>query len=424
MPPKAPAKKWCPTRRNAKTIKKPGCRLNINPSLQPDSSQLGLYEEYMQPLQLFNDLSAMVEEQEEDEDEDEEDADAEKEDHNNSDEVNDEHGLHQEHYHPLPYNNPSSSRPYLEQNYAPPYYPPLSPQPQMYDGLLPSSPICDFLPFDYTPMFDNRPESSNVPSSSWQPARTSLGVYDNYLSHVPMFDDNYLSHAPTFDDLIPSVIQDLEPITSSRFSGIEQMRREHLERQRVRCAVQARINLPGIKRVFVYNPRCHPAESQQGQLITTGIIRGDADLPQQLTEKERKESMKEAKHNTQMAEEAFLEAVGRVAPGVSLTTLQIPDHVESCKKLSTIMTTVCGVFKKEARCALPNHYSLTIKAEDMGSLIAHREATVAPLLINHTYLFKDLTIMSPVNHPTVIETIYHALWTTSLHESLNFDELD
>ncbi|KAG0705129.1 hypothetical protein DFH29DRAFT_873364 [Suillus ampliporus] len=158
-----------------------------------------------------------------------------------------------------------------------------------------------------------------------------------------------------------------------------------------------------------------------------------------LTAKEAKEVMKEAKkvmcrmvllrsvmstteQNTQVAEQAFLEATGCVV--LAVPALQIPDRVEFCKKLLTITTTVRGVFKKEAWHVLPNHYSFTLEARDLRSLTDYREAIVALLLINHAYLFKDSMIVSPVGHPAVIETIYHALWTTTLHEALDFDELD
>ncbi|KAG1742059.1 hypothetical protein EDD22DRAFT_958965 [Suillus occidentalis] len=129
--------------------------------------------------------------------------------------------------------------------------------------------------------------------------------------------------------------------------------------------------------------------------------------------------------NVELAEEAFLEATRRVVPDISLMALQIPNRVKFCKKLTTIVTTVCGIFKKEARRVLPNHYSLTPEGSDAGSLSNHREAVVPPLLVNQMYLFRDSTIMSPVNHPAVIGTIYHALWTSSqLYEVLDFDELD
>lgn len=88
-----------------------------------------------------------------------------------------------------------------------------------------------------------------------------------------------------------------------------------------------------------------------------------------------------------MAKEAFLEAAGHVASGVSLTASQIPDCAETCMQLSGITTTVRGVFKKEVRRLILNHYSLSLEAGDTRSLTDHRETTVAPLLINHSYLF-------------------------------------
>ncbi|KAG2068862.1 hypothetical protein BDR04DRAFT_1206457 [Suillus decipiens] len=99
-------------------------------------------------------------------------------------------------------------------------------------------------------------------------------------------------------------------------------------------------------------------------------------------------------------------------------------HQKSCKKLSGIMTTICSVFKKEAQHVVPHCYSLNLETGDMRSLTNYRKDTVALLLINYTYLFKDPTIMSPVNHPGVIEMIYNALWNTHLHEALSFNDLN
>ncbi|KAG2335682.1 hypothetical protein BDR05DRAFT_1006561 [Suillus weaverae] len=161
--------------------------------------------------------------------------------------------------------------------------------------------------------------------------------------------------------------------------------------------------------------------------------------PRHLMAKEAKGVMKEAKQvmrrkvllgnamsmtewNNEIAEEAFLEAAARIAP--ALTASQIPDRDESCKKLSIITTTVHGVFKKEAWRVLLNHYSLTLEAGDTRSLTNHREAVIAPLLVDHGYLFMNSTIMSPVNHPAVVDTIYHSIWSTLLHEVLDFNKLN
>lgn len=212
MPPKSAVRKRRPARKNAKTIKKPGRRSNVNPSLLPDTSQLGLREEYTEPPHSFNDLSAMIGEHEEgdgdrDEDEDEDgdwdgDGDGDEEEGEGEDEVYEDNGPSREH------------DPGAPQHYQPlPYYP-------------------DYAPF----------------------AQMSTDV-------------------ATFDNLIPAAIRELEPITRSRFSGIERMRGERLERQRTRYSAQAGINIPGIRRVFVYSPRRHPAETQRGQVITTGVIR-------------------------------------------------------------------------------------------------------------------------------------------------------
>ncbi|KAG0701881.1 hypothetical protein DFH29DRAFT_875529 [Suillus ampliporus] len=360
MPPKAAAKKRCPTQQNAK----PGQKSNHNPCLQPDSSQLGLQEEYTQTPLSYSGFLTMIEGHKEDEEDDKEEED---DDNDNEEGPSDQCGPCWEGY-------PGPSWPYeWSHSYGAPQ------ESQLYEW----------------------PQNMR------------------------------------YDSLPPST--------------------------------QAGINLPGIWRVFVYNPRRHPTEGQRGQLIMTGVIRPMTEvsvtvpIPSQwqlpppfrpaspilpsshagpaphLTAKEAKEVMKEVKkvmhrmvllgsamytteRNTEVVEQAFLEAAGRVVPAVPAS--QIPDRVELCKKLLTITTTVQGVFKKEARRVLPNHYSFTLEARDSRSLTDYREAIVAPLLINHAYLFKDSTIMSPVDHPAVIETIYHALWTTTLHEALDFDELD
>ncbi|KAG1880942.1 hypothetical protein F4604DRAFT_1679057 [Suillus subluteus] len=384
-------------------------RSNVNPSLLPDTSQLGLREEYTKPPHSFNNLSAMIGEHEEgdgdrDEDEDEDgdwDGDGDEEEGEGEDEAYEDNGPSREH------------DPGAPQHYQPlPYYP------------------------DYAPFAQ-------------------------------------MSDVATFDNLIPAAIRELEPIMRSRFSSIERMRGERLERQRTRCSAQAGINIPGIRRVFVYSPRRHPAETQRGQVIMTGVIRPTNEVsitvavpsqrqlpppasvplvspptrdpgpvPQELTDDNMKNVWKEAKvimcrkvlygnamcvmeRNVELAEEAFLEAMRHVVLDILLTASQIPNRVKFCKKLTTIMTTVRGVFKKEARRVLPNHYSLTPEGSDAGSLSNHREAVVPPLLVNQTYLFRDSTIMSPVDHPAVIDTIYHSLWMSSqLYEVLNFNELD
>jgi hypothetical protein len=223
MPPKSVVKKRRPARKNAKTIKKPGRRSNINPSLLPDTSQLGLREEYTEPPHSFDDLSAMIGEHEDgDEDEDEDgdwdgDGDGDEEEGEGEDKVYEDNGPSQEH-------NPG----------APQHYQPL---PQEHDLGAPQH---------------------------YQP----LPYYPDYAPFAQMSTD-----VATFDNLIPAAIRELEPITRSRFSGIERMRGDRLERQRTRCSAQAGINIPGIRRVFVYSPRRHPAETQRGQVITTGVIR-------------------------------------------------------------------------------------------------------------------------------------------------------
>ncbi|KAG1795402.1 uncharacterized protein HD556DRAFT_1442244 [Suillus plorans] len=419
---------------------KPGCKSDLNPSLQPDSTQLGLQEEHTQPPLLYSDFSVMMEGYDDNEGEEEEEEEA----------RNDQRGSYREHQ-PLPYNNlpqPHYGRnhsmqdqdPGAPQHYQPlPYYPqpdhdpgvpqhyqplPYYPPPQLqYDDLPPSSPPRD-------PRFDNQ---LSMPSSSRQPAppphhQTRTTIYQMYLrlkiSYLPESRNSSTLHAQGSEVLIKCE----ENASSTNRLGVQPKEPTRATHYNWRHQVSVTVPIPSRQQL--------PAP------ITPSSLQPNADPgPRQLTDKELKDVKKEAKRvmrrkvllknamptterNTGMAKEAFLEVVGRVVSGVSLTASQIPDRTETCKKLSGITTTVRGVFKKEAQRLILNHYSLSLEAGDTRSLTDHRETTVAPLLVNHSYLFKDPTVMSPVNHPAVIETICNSLWTTHLHEALDFNELD
>ncbi|KAG2355691.1 hypothetical protein BDR07DRAFT_1492879 [Suillus spraguei] len=186
-------------------IKKPGHTSNINPCLQPDCSQLGLPDEYTQPPPLYDNLSAMIEE-DKDEDEGENKDEGEGEGY---EQIND---LPQFYERPQIYNTPQEydpCDPKAPQHYQPlPYYPPVHPQLQMrYWDLPPSSPLQDYRSSGNTLGH----HLDNVPSSSRQqlPLPTASNPHDR------------LPSVPTFGDLIPSSIWGLEPVTTSRFSSIE-----------------------------------------------------------------------------------------------------------------------------------------------------------------------------------------------------------
>ncbi|KAG1889893.1 hypothetical protein F4604DRAFT_1673422 [Suillus subluteus] len=130
--------------------------------------------------------------------------------------------------------------------------------------------------------------------------------------------------------------------------------------------------------------------------------------PQHLMDKEVKKVMKEAKRDD--------------APKGPLQECDIPDHIESCKTLSTIMTTMHGVFKKEAQHVLLNHYSLTLEAGDTRSLTNDRETVIALLLVDHAYLFIQRSCPLSTTLPLLRQsTILSGLPRFMTHD---FDELN
>ncbi|KAG2115295.1 uncharacterized protein F5147DRAFT_649673 [Suillus discolor] len=348
-----------PTKKH-KSDKKPGRKLDLNPSLQPDSTQLGLQEEYTQPPLLYSHLSAMMEGYDDNEGEEEEEEEA----------RNDQRGSYQEDHQPLPYD--------------------ISLSPTMGGTIL--CKIRTLVLLSTTNLFSQTTTLAflNIINPFPITLRHKCSMMICRLP-VPLvthaLTTNLACHHPA-SNLLPPITRHISYLPESRNSST-------LHAQGSEVSIECKENASSANGL---------AESQRGQLITTGIIR--------LTDKELKDVKKEAKQvmcrkvllenamptmerNTEMAEEAFLEAAGHV----------VSDHAETCKKLSGIMTTVRGVFKKEAQWLILNHYSLSL------SCPASRQPQLS--------LF-----MSPVNHPAVIETICNSLWTTHLHEALDFNELD
>ncbi|KAG0699637.1 hypothetical protein DFH29DRAFT_877129 [Suillus ampliporus] len=264
----------------------------------------------------------------------------------------------------------------------------------------------------------------NLPSSSPPPSMFN-STTDNYCQEdTPSDRYNYLP-LHSFGDLTPPHIRDLQRSTASTLrTGVIRAAGE----TSVTALVPSQRQLPP-----PYRPSS-PMSPASGSEVAH-----PAPQPQ-LTNTELKEMMKEAKlimrrmvllenampltaQNGEMVEKALLEAAARVASITSLS--QIPNHGICCKTLTTITTTVCSVFKNEARSVLPDHYSLTPDSiTDVALLMEHRQSIVAPLLLNQAYLFTDPSTVSLVNHPAIIKTIYRSVWGTSLHEVLNLDKLD
>ncbi|KAG0694425.1 hypothetical protein DFH29DRAFT_1006341 [Suillus ampliporus] len=432
MPPKDISKKWHPTRQNAVNIPKPRKHSGMNPSLQPAEGQLNCAVKRTDTPMVYDNLLRSLDEASDSEMNNEYEGEVELED-----------GPSNSYFgRPVPSNQYSGQ-------YAPQYYPPQClPGPDkdeaglsdQYSGNQYYLPQCLSPQHSVPPQLQNYEQPlqhyqalphyqlpqhheqqlmhfDNLPSSSPPPSMFN-STTDNY--HQEDAFNNYYNHLPlhSFSDLMPPHIWDLQQPTTS--------------------TLRAPMNLPRIRKVFIYEPCRHPSENCQGQLIPMGVIRATgktsvtAPVPSQrqllppycpsspmspasgsevahpapqpqLTNTELEEMMKEAKlimrqmvllenamlltvQNGEMAEKALLEAAARVASIMSLS--QIPNHGVCCKTLTTITTTVCSVFKNEARSMLPDHYSLTPDSiTDAALLMEHRQSIVAPLLLNQAYLF-------------------------------------
>ncbi|KAG2336154.1 hypothetical protein BDR05DRAFT_1006122 [Suillus weaverae] len=257
----------------------------------------------------------------------------------------------------------------------------------------------------------------------------------------------------------PFIPPELESRKAQRFSApmpmifrnIGHMQDSDREWERAHYLGRLPIDLPRIRKVFVYDPRRPPKECR-GQLFQTGVIKatGDItitaplpsqrDLPpmhttplpiaaspvaatsshpyarQHSTNEELKRLMQAAKSNMRhkvllenampetrinaaMAEAALLAASQDFMSGIAIT--QIPRYETCLKTLCTLTTTIW---------------------------VTHRQQRVPTLVENHAYLFADERYeqgsLSPVNHPGVFTVIIAAVWETTLHEELELDDVD
>ncbi|KAG2141607.1 hypothetical protein BD769DRAFT_1662527 [Suillus cothurnatus] len=250
MPPKASATrkhtritKKRPSCKNAKTIKKPGKNSGLNPSLNSDASQIGIHIEQPQPLASYHQLISLIDSKGMDEDEDEDEDEMEEEDYM---EEADEH---------LGQPGPLRDYPPLFMQSGPP---PDSRQFQQQHLGQPGPSR------DYPPPF----MQPGPPPDSRQPQQQPAPYAHTYgLPQIPFTPPELMSReAHQFD--VP---------TPTTFRNIGHMQERQREEERTHYLGHLPIDLPGIRKVFVYDPR-HPPKGHQGQLFPTGVIRATGDI--------------------------------------------------------------------------------------------------------------------------------------------------
>ncbi|KAG2146451.1 uncharacterized protein EDB93DRAFT_1104430 [Suillus bovinus] len=258
MPPKVSAShkhtritKKCPLRKNKKAIKKPGKNSGLKLSLNSDASQIGVCIEQPQPPASYQQLISLIDSEGMDEDEDE-------------DEMEEKDEMEEDNEHcaqpgPLqayqqPFRQPSPSYNY-HPSFMQPTPPPDSRQLQQQHLGQPGP------SHNYHPPFI---QPGSLPDS-WQLQQQSAPYPHTYgLPQVPIpfIPPELMSHEACQSD-VP---------TPTTFRNIRHMQERQREEERTRYLGHLPINLPGICKVFVYDPCCLP-KGHWGQLFPTRVIR-------------------------------------------------------------------------------------------------------------------------------------------------------
>ncbi|KAG1800870.1 uncharacterized protein HD556DRAFT_1304856 [Suillus plorans] len=541
MPPKASASrkhtkimKKRPSRKNAKAIKKPGKNSGLNPSLNSDASQIGIRVEQPQPPASYQPLISLIDSEGMDEDKDEDEME-EEDDMEEADEHLAQPGPLQGYHQPFrqlgpPPDSWQLQRQHLGQPGPSHNYPP----PLMQPRPLPDSrqlqrqhlgqpgPLHDYPPplMQPRPLPDSRqlqqqhlgqPGPSHdyhspliqpgPPPDSWQLQRQQLeqpGPSHDY--HPPLMqpgpppDSRQLQQQPapyahtyglpqipfTPPELVSREAHHFDVPTPTTFRNIGRMHDRQREEERTRYLGHLPIDLPGIQKVFVYDP-CRPPEGHRGQMFPTGVIRATGDItvtaplpsrrelppvsstppspittvagpgpvansprshpyaPQCSTNEKFKTMMEAAKSNMRCkvllenampetgANATMAEAALSTARWDFMPDAEVPNYETCLKTLRTLTTTIRMAFKTRARHEVPVHYDLN-RPLDANMEITHRKQRVPTLIENHAYLFlhetNDPDLLSPVNHPGVHAVIVAAVWETGFHTELDIDDVD
>ncbi|KAG1897124.1 uncharacterized protein F5891DRAFT_1192301 [Suillus fuscotomentosus] len=522
MPPKASATrkhtkitKKCPSRKNAKAIKKPGKNSGLNPSLNSDASQIGVRVEQPQGPASYQQLISLIESEGMDEDEDNEDEDDEMEEEDDMEEVNmeeaDEHlaqpGPSHDYYsssmQPAP---PPDSQQLPRQHLGQPgpshdYHPPfMQPAPPLDSRQLPQQHLGQPGPsHDYRPPFMQPappPDPRQIPRQHLGQPGPSHDYRPPFMQPAPPPDSRQLQqqpapHAHTYGlpqmpfappELVSREAHQFDVPTPTTFRNIGHMQEPQREEEQTRYLGRLPIDLPGIRKVFVYDPR-RPPEGHRGQLFPTGVIRATGDItvtaplpsrrelppvstppspitnlpvagsgpvansparshpyaPQRPTNEQFKKLMEAAKSNMRRkvllenampetgVNTAMAEAALSAARQDFMPDAEVPNYETCLKSLRTLTTTIRTAFKTRACREVPVHYDLN-RPLDANAEIAHRKQRVPILVENHAYLFlhetNDPDSLAPVNHPGVHAVIVAAVWETGFHTELDIDDVD
>ncbi|KAG1888462.1 uncharacterized protein F5891DRAFT_987801 [Suillus fuscotomentosus] len=490
MPPKASATgkhmkitKKCPSRKNAKAIKKPGKNSGLNPSLNLDASQIGVHVEQPQGPASYQQLISLIESEGMDEDEDKDDEMEEEDDMEEVDmEEADEHlaqpGPSHNYYslsmQPAP---PPDSRQLPRQHLGQPgpshdYRPPfMQPAPPPDSRQLPRQHLGQPGPsHDYCPLFMQPPA----------PPPDSRQLQQQPAPHAHTYGLPQIPFAPS--ELVSREAHQFDVPTPTTFRNIGCMQETQREEEQTRYLGRLPIDLPGIRKVFVYDPH-RPPEGHWGQLFPTRVIRATGDItvtaplpsrrelplvstppspitnlpvagsrpvansparshpyaPQRPTNEQFKKLMEATKSNMRckvllenaMPETGINTAMAEAALSAArqdfMPDAEVPNYETCLKSLRTLTTTIRTAFKTRVRREVPVHYDLN-RPLDANAEIMHRKERVPILIENHVYLFlhetNDPDSLAPVNHPGIHTIIIAAVWETGFHTELDIDDVD
>ncbi|KAG1840970.1 hypothetical protein C8R48DRAFT_787798 [Suillus tomentosus] len=327
---------------------------------------------------------------------------------------------------------------------------------------------------DYRPPFMQPappPDPRQIPRQHLGQPGPSHDYRPPFMQPAPLPDSRQLQqqpapHAHTYGllqmpfappELVSREAHQFDVPTLTTFRNIGHMQEPQREEERTRYLGHLPIDLPGIWKVFVYDPR-RPPEGHWGQLFPTGVIRATGDItvtapllsrrelppvstpplpitnlpvagsgpvansparshpyaPQRPTNEQFKKLMEATKSN--MRRKVLLE---NAMPETGVNTAMAEAALSAARE----------DFMPDAE--VPNyetfHYDLN-RPLDANTEIAHRKQRVPILVENHAYLFlhktNDPDSLAPVNHPGVHAVIVAAVWETGFHTELDIDDVD
>ncbi|KAG2038720.1 hypothetical protein BDR03DRAFT_981451 [Suillus americanus] len=266
----------CPSHKNTKAIKKPRKHIGLNPSLNSDTSQIGIHAQQPQPPASYRELLSLIDSEGMDEDSEEDKEDEIEEDFRQPGPSLDlqqvqqlgQPGLSHDYYHHQRFRQPSPplgpqqfQQPDLQQDFQQPQYPSLSLDYQQFQQPDPGQ---DYQQFCHPTLQQGYQQFQWPP----QPAPYPYPAHTYGLLQAPL--------AFVLPELESHEAQQFNVPTPTMFRNIERMQERHREQEQAHYSGQLPIDLPGICKVSVYEPCC-PPKGHRGQLFPTGVIRATGD---------------------------------------------------------------------------------------------------------------------------------------------------